>query len=184
MGGGIIELFRGRKQRIALALAIFSGNFLLDRLTKIIAAALFEGHPPVVLLRGLLVFAYVENSGAFLSLGAGWNILVKYCVLLVIPVLICVLVLIYMMLREQKMRRIVAASSIIGGGVGNIIDRMFNSFNVIDFMNFGIGNFRTGILNTADLSVTFGVIVLLSYEIQSHWKESRENKGQGRRIPQ
>jgi signal peptidase II len=122
----------------------------------------------------MVLFIYTENSGAFLSLGAGWNILVKYCVLLLIPALICVLVLLYMMLREQSICRIAAASSIVGGGMGNIIDRLFNEFNVIDFMHFGIGNFRTGILNTADISVTFGVIVLLSCEIRAHWKKSGE----------
>ncbi|MDD4289005.1 MAG: signal peptidase II, partial [Atribacterota bacterium] len=30
-----------------------------------------------------------------------------------------------------------------------------------DFLNFGIGNLRTGILNIADMAITFGVILLI-----------------------
>ena len=48
-----------------------------------------------------------------------------------------------------------------------MVDRLFNDFKVIDFMNFGIGGLRTGILNAADLSVTFGVIVLFIFEIKT-----------------
>ena len=50
-------------------------------------------------------------------------------------------------------------------GLGNLLDRLFNGFRVIDFMNFGIGNLRTGILNVADLSITFGVIIFIIYDL-------------------
>ena len=56
-------------------------------------------------------------------------------------------------------------SSVIAGGLGNLLDRLFNGFRVIDFMNFGIGNLRTGILNVADLSITFGVIIFIIYDL-------------------
>jgi signal peptidase II len=51
---------------------------------------------------------------------------------------------------------------ILAGGLGNIIDRIFNDRHVTDFMNVGIGNtLRTGIFNVADMCVTAGVIGLL-----------------------
>jgi lipoprotein signal peptidase len=43
-------------------------------------------------------------------------------------------------------------------------------------MNFGIGSIRTGILNVADLSVTFGVILLLIIEVK--YKKPIENNNE------
>jgi signal peptidase II len=69
------------------------------------------------------------------------------------------------MIRETKLIRVILWSCIIGGGIGNLADRLLNNFRVIDFLNFGIGNLRTGVLNIADISVTFGVIALILFEM-------------------
>lgn len=157
-----------RKKQIILTLGVFCVNFCVDRLTKSAAIAFLRGKEPVVLLQRLIILSYTENTGAFLSLGEGWNIYVKYCVLLIIPLLTGAAVMIYLALREQSVFRIITGSCIAGGGAGNLVDRLFNNFSVVDFMNFGIGPVRTGILNVADMSVTFGAIVLL-------WHELRQN---------
>ncbi len=62
--------------------------------------------------------------------------------------------------------------TIVSGGLSNLFDRVFNDFYVIDFMNFGILNLRTGILNVADLSVKFGIAVLMIYEIIENNKKN------------
>ena len=59
------------------------------------------------------------------------------------------------------MLQIACISTIIGGGISNIFDRILFSGFVTDFMNFGIGSLRTGILNFADMSITFGAILLI-----------------------
>jgi signal peptidase II len=59
------------------------------------------------------------------------------------------------------MLQMVCISTIIGGGISNIFDRILFGGYVTDFMNFGIGSLRTGILNFADMSITFGAIVLI-----------------------
>ncbi len=59
-----------------------------------------------------------------------------------------------------SMLRAAAGATIIGGGLSNIVDRI-RAGAVVDFMSFGIGSIRTGILNTADLSVTFGCAILI-----------------------
>jgi signal peptidase II len=69
------------------------------------------------------------------------------------------------MIKEEKNYRIIICSCIIGGGIGNLTDRLFNEFTVIDFMNFGIGKIRTGVLNVADISVTFGIIIFIIFEM-------------------
>lgn len=164
--GPAMKLFTERKKQIIITLGIVCVNFFIDRLAKVIAASFLAGKEPLILLKRLMIFTYVENTGAFLGLGEGWNIFVKYCALLIVPLLVCAVMIVYLALREQSLFRIIAGSCIIGGGAGNLVDRLFNHFSVVDFMNFGIGPVRTGILNAADISVTFGAIALLLYELR------------------
>jgi signal peptidase II len=143
---------------------IFLVNYCLDRITKSLALKYLSNREPIRLFHDLLIFRYAENTGAFLSMGTHWNVAIKYLVLLIIPIIICIIGIGHLMFREQKRYRIIIISCIIGGGIGNLVDRLFNAFKVIDFINVGIGNIRTGILNVADLSVTFGCIALMICE--------------------
>jgi len=54
-----------------------------------------------------------------------------------------------------------ALSLIVSGGLSNFIDRIIYNGVVVDFLNIGIGNFRTGILNIADIAITLGIILML-----------------------
>jgi signal peptidase II len=153
-----------RKKYLILTLAVFLVNIGLDRLTKALAEIVLRGQPIKVYLHGLFVLAYTENSGAFLSMGATWPPVLKYAVLAVLPMLVCLAILVYLICREDRVYRIVLLSSVAAGGLSNLFDRLTNQFRVIDFMNFGIGHIRTGILNVADISVTFGVIILIVLE--------------------
>ena len=159
-----MKMIYERKKQIIMTLGVFFANYILDRLTKCIAVETLKGQEAIRFFNNIFVLTYAENTGAFLSLGRYWNIYIKYFVLLIIPIIICIIGLLYLMYKENKHYRIIIGSCIIGGGIGNLVDRLFNNFTVIDFMNFGIGNIRTGILNVADLSVTFGVIILIIFE--------------------
>lgn len=161
-----MAFFYGRKRHIIITAAVFLINYFLDRITKYRAVQYLKDHEPVRLLYNTIVFRYAENTGAFLSLGADWNMYIKYLVLLIIPIIICIAGLLYLMIKEKSLPRLVIISCIIGGGMGNLIDRLFNEFTVIDFINVGIGSLRSGILNVADLSVTFGVLALLIFDIR------------------
>jgi signal peptidase II len=160
-----MKLFHKREKYILIATGVIGINYFLDRITKYIAIAYLKGNEPFALLNNLILLVYAENPGAFLGLGTDWNRYLKYALLLITPIIAGIIGMSYIMFKEANLYRIIIGSCIIGGGIGNLRDRLFNQFNTIDFMNFGIGNLRTGILNVADLSVTFGVILLLMYEI-------------------
>jgi signal peptidase II len=148
-----------------MSLGIFFINYFLDRFTKFIAVEYLKGNGSRSFFHDVFILVFTENTGAFLSLGKNWNIYMKYVVLLIIPIFVCIIGLLYLMIKETKNYRIIICSCIIGGGMGNLIDRLFNEFSVIDFLNFGIGSIRTGILNVADISVTFGIIILIIFEM-------------------
>jgi len=139
-------------------------NVLLDRLTKILAVEMLRGKSPIGFFYNTFLLVYTENSGAFLGLGSNWYVPIKYVVFVIIPLVICIVFFLYCCLREKNRWRAILIVTIVAGGISNLFDRLFNGFSVIDFMNFGIGNFRTGILNVADLSVTFGAIALILLE--------------------
>ena len=159
-----MKMLIGRKYQIILTLGIFFINYFIDRFTKYIAAEYLKGSGTKGFLNNIFILVYTENTGAFLSLGRNWNIYVKYFVLLIIPIIVCIAGLLYLMIKETKNYRIITCSCVIGGGIGNLVDRLFKEFTVIDFMYFGIGNIKTGILNVADLSVTFGILILIIIE--------------------
>ena len=52
-------------------------------------------------------------------------------------------------------------SLIFAGGASNLADRLLYDGYVVDFINIGIGSFRTGIFNIADVAITAGVVILL-----------------------
>jgi signal peptidase II len=54
---------------------------------------------------------------------------------------------------------------IISGGIGNLLDRVFNQGKVIDFIILSIGNIHTGIFNIADFYITSGVLLLIIFEL-------------------
>ena len=158
--------FDKRKKIILAGLISFVVNFALDRVTKVLAVKFLKGKGVFSYLKGLFVLVYAQNTGAFLSMGANFPLALKWILLIILPVLVCLTGLVWCLFRETDTFRCVLFTTIIAGGLGNLVDRIFNGFSVIDFMNFGIGpKFRTGILNVADLSITFGVIIFLIYDI-------------------
>jgi signal peptidase II len=155
-----------KKKTVGFAMLLtFAANVLLDRLTKALALAHLRDRETIRVLGDLFLLKFIENDGAFLSMGSAWNLVVKYATLIVLPLAVCVGALVYCALKERDAIRLISIVSIVAGGVSNLWDRVFNGFRVIDFMNFGIGPLRTGILNVADLSITFGAIVLILREL-------------------
>ncbi|MDR0909796.1 MAG: signal peptidase II [Spirochaetaceae bacterium] len=159
-------LLRERLKYILATLAVFFGNYMADRITKELAIFFLKDQQPIGFFNNALILVYVENSGAFLSMGQNWPPLIKNIVLLIAPIAICIIVLLVLMLRTKSWFYIITIATIVGGGMGNLVDRLANNFAVVDFLNFGIGSLRTGVLNVADLSVTAGVVALFIYELQ------------------
>jgi signal peptidase II len=161
----------GRKKIIIISIITFLINVALDQITKLIAVLYIKGNEPVHFLKNTIMIVYTENTGAFLSMGSDWPVIVKYIVLVIIPIFICLYGIYYCLVKEKNKIKVILLMTIIGGGLSNLVDRLINDFSVVDFLNFGIGTLRTGILNVADLSVTFGAILYVIYEFRSERKK-------------
>lgn len=151
-------------------------NFGLDQVTKIWARAELMGKGIINVVGDIFILVYAENQGAFLSLGTNLPQPWKTLLLILFPLIAIILATLYLIFgKHVSFRQSIAIACIIGGGVGNIYDRIVFNGSVTDFLNFGLGNIRTGVLNVADLSVTFGAIVLFIFQYLEEKKLTSES---------
>lgn len=133
-----------------------------DQATKQVVRACLPEPSAYSLLGDLVRLQHVENHGAFLSLGASLPESTRFA-MFIVAVSIALIGLVAYAIRKPDITpfHIVAVSLIAGGGVGNLIDRILFDGGVTDFLNLGIGPFRTGIFNIADVAIMVGIGMLL-----------------------
>ena len=119
-----------------------------------------------------ITLSWVENTGAFLSLGDGLHGPVRLILLDILPLLAVVAGLIYILIRQDINRvSLLGIIFIIGGGFGNIYDRLVHG-SVTDFMHINFVIFQTGVFNVADMSIMAGMFMILIHS----WVKSAELK--------
>jgi signal peptidase II len=139
---------------------IIAAVVALDQWTKILVRRFVGG--PHTYVHGLITLMHTENTGAFLSLGANLPDWVRTLIFGVFVTVMLVLFTISVVNGSMtRLGDVIAAAAIIGGGVGNLIDRLARSGRVTDFLYLQAGPLHTGIFNVADMAITFGVIWLV-----------------------
>jgi signal peptidase II len=104
----------------------------------------------------------VENPGSFLSLGAALPQHLRFTLFTAaVAVLLLCLVSAALFAGRLGFWRFIALALLAGGGISNWIDRLINGGRVTDFLNVGIGTFRTGIFNLADMAILCGALLLV-----------------------
>ncbi|HEV2720597.1 MAG TPA: signal peptidase II, partial [Thermoanaerobaculia bacterium] len=105
---------------------------------------------------------YTENAGAFLSLGDNLPVHLRTIIFDVV-VAIGLIAAIVVLARGKVTAHgdDIALAFIVGGGIGNLIDRIRFSGKVTDFIYLQAGPLHTGVFNVADMAITFGVLWLL-----------------------
>ena len=136
---------------------------LADVVTKEIVQATFA-YGERVPVTGFFNLVFVMNPGAafsFLADAGGW----QRFFLLGLGIVISA-VLVYMLLR-QPMHRVAAAgfAAILGGAIGNVIDRMLNGY-VVDFIQVHAGGWYFPSFNLADSAITLGAVCLVVDEVR------------------
>ena len=153
---------KNRVLRISIIVLIISINIGCDQSTKHLAKKFVKDNGVIHVIDSFFILEYAENNGAFLSIFSSLPATVRTISLVILPSLLLIVFLIWIIKTDKiKSEYLFFSCCILGGGISNILDRLTNNEYVIDFMNFGIGSFRTGILNFADLSITFGVLALI-----------------------
>lgn len=153
-----------RIMRTNLALALLAALSFAgcDQISKRYAKAILQESGPQSYFSDLLRFHYTENPGVAFSLGADLPAEVRLALFTIGPT-ICLAVLLVYMFRttSRNAAHLLALGLVLGGGMGNLIDRIFHNGRVIDFLNLGIGTFRTAVFNVADTAISLGMLILL-----------------------
>lgn len=159
-------------KKLFLPFSIAGVVILIDQLTKLLVSSRFALTDTKVLIPYVLEYHYLENPGAAMGMFAGlrWP-LIAITVILIIG---CCLYLIYKHHLSSLLRYGLAL--IIGGGIGNLIDRIFLGY-VVDFIRFPISWFNYS-FNIADCAVCIGVgLIILDFFVEwySEFKAKKDS---------
>jgi len=136
-------------------LTLVSGAVVtLDLWTKHWATRTLAYQEPVEVLGPFVRFTYTRNSGVAFGLGAGLPF--PYYVFSLAAV--AVILFLFFKQRVTGVARQLALALIMGGALGNLIDRL-RFGEVVDFIEIGYGRWHWPVFNVADSAVTIGVIL-------------------------
>ena len=133
-----------------------------DQVSKSAARALLASGVTESLFADSLRLRLVQNSGAFLSLGDSLPEQLRFTLFTAAAaVLLIGLVCASLFARRLRPARVIPLALVAGGGISNLIDRLVFDGRVTDFLNVGIGSFRSGIFNLADMAILAGALLLI-----------------------
>lgn len=136
-----------------LYLSAYTGIFIiLDLASKIYIQKFTTGE--IEIIKNFFYLKFVKNPGIAFSINIPFFLIIIMNILLII-------FLLYIAIKDlnlQKKSTQIFLALILGGGLGNLIDRIFNGY-VVDFI--AIGKYPT--FNLADIFITIGVFSLFLF---------------------
>ena len=155
-----------------LNIAVIFLAVAIDQLSKFFVisyhnSSLFEQD----IISNFLRFTYITNEG----IAFGLNPFGQYSSILLIVSILAIFFVVKILIDSKHEPKLIqlSLSLIIGGALGNLIDRFFTTFNlmsyngVIDFIDIGIKEYRFYIFNFADFFISLGIILYLISFIKS-----------------
>ena len=143
----------------------------IDQISKLLVVNLLTKTDSITIIKNFFYLTYINNDGAAFSILVG-----KRIFLILIAVLVIVMLISYIKKNNiQNKLELVSISLIIGGSLGNLMDRVVRGY-VIDFLDFKIFNYNFPIFNLADTFIVIGVFLLLLKEIRLENNLDSRNK--------
>ena len=140
---------------IFLSLIITFTTVLVDRVTKIFLSDILEHGESIPLIPNALHLTLVHNTG--IAFGFFKDYGVVFIVIPIIAIILLIFNIYYYRRNNEALSRlyIIAFSLILGGAIGNLIDRIQFGY-VIDFLDFRIWP----VFNIADSAITIGAVII------------------------
>lgn len=155
---------------ISVALAAIA----VDQAAKLLVVGGLEPGRSVTVIPGLLKLTHSTNTGAAFGLMKGNSQLVFLAALVVV----CLTIGWFFAFRwRRSLASFVGLGLIIGGAIGNLIDRLARQ-KVVDFLDLG----WWPVFNIADIAIVAGVIIVVIVSAREILKEEPEAEGGGTTI--
>jgi signal peptidase II len=147
---------------------------IADQLTKWLANTQLEYHQAVTVLPYFEWFLSYNPGAAFsfLSDAGGWQRWFFTVLAIVISIVLFVWI---KKLNDNEKLTAIALSMILGGAVGNLIDRVLYGY-VIDFIQVWLGSYPWPAFNIADSAISVGAVILLASGILSPYLDKSDEK--------
>lgn len=144
---------------------------LVDQLVKIIVINNLALQQSIIVIYNFLNLTYVRNTGA------AWSILSGNVSLLIVISIIALGLLYHYLIKDKNLNKvdIVSYGMLIGGIVGNLIDRIIHGY-VIDYLDFKIFNYNFPIFNIADTFIVISIVIIGINMIVGEYREKNRNK--------
>lgn len=139
-----------------VSILIITLTVFIDQISKYIAHFSLEGNDPIVIIDNFFKLSYVKNYGA------AWGILQNQRYFFIILTIIIIISLALYIRNNKNLNKltIVSIYLIIGGAIGNLIDRIKMGY-VIDFLDFNFGNiYDFPVFNFADTFIVIGTFLM------------------------
>ena len=139
------------KRTFSVALIVFA-IIALDQITKYLIVNSLSPYDSIEVFPFLHI-VNVRNTGAafgsFKSLGSSFFIIVAVAAIIFV---------VYLLMKRTY--NTFGLSLILGGAIGNLIDRVLYG-QVVDFIDFSLGSYHWPAFNVADSALTVGIIIIL-----------------------
>ncbi len=139
---------------------------ILDQILKYLFTTYMVLGESIVLLPQFFSFTLVKNTGVAFSLFAGSQLPI-----IVLSIIVLLLLSIWVTKQKKDMWNLFAFGLLLGGIIGNLIDRIFRA-GVIDYLDFNLFGYSFPIFNFADMAVVIGGCLLIIIM----WKEENACK--------
>ncbi|TYB31657.1 MAG: signal peptidase II [Candidatus Mcinerneyibacterium aminivorans] len=134
-------------------------SFLLDLISKGIISSKMGLHESIPIIDNIFRLTYIKNEGIAFGLLQG----IPHILLFISIAVLAIIIYLTKRISTKSIPVQIAFGLIIGGALGNIVDRIRFS-SVRDFLDIGINhNLRWPIFNIADSAVFIGVILILIF---------------------
>jgi len=132
----------------------------IDYLIKYIVVNNMQMYQSITAIDGVLDWTYITNSGA------SWGILSGKTIFLVVVTFALIVFIMYLLVSGKIKNMLCRISFILvaAGGIGNLIDRVFNDGKVIDYIDIS-PLFSFPVFNFADCCVCIGAVLFCIYVI-------------------
>jgi signal peptidase II len=134
---------------------------LLDQITKMYVSSIMFLHDSFSVIDGFFNITYVRNPGAAFGFLADSSPAFR-SVFFVAMAIIAILLILFLIMKaeDEELLFTFSLSLILGGAVGNLIDRV-RFGEVIDFLDFYLASYHWPAFNVADTSISCGAVLLV-----------------------
>jgi signal peptidase II len=149
------------KKNIIIFLLGAATVIILDQITKSAITSRFAMHEAYQVINGFFNLVYVMNPGAAFGFLANMSETFRYIFFTGITAVVILLIAYYIVKsKPQNMLMVISLTLILGGAVGNLIDRIrFGA--VVDFLDVYIGTAHWPAFNVADSAISVGAVLMI-----------------------